>query len=94
LIFCHTGVGVEGILRQSADVEDVERRVRDYEQGDNFLTMLFLLKLDLLDFFSYSLVYLVCCVFTLTTSLAKLALHHCFITKQGVTSFYLMKMHM
>ena len=41
---CHTGVGVEGILRQSADVEDVERRVRDYEQGDNFLTILFLLK--------------------------------------------------
>jgi hypothetical protein len=28
-----TGVGVEGILRQSADVEDVERRVREYEQG-------------------------------------------------------------
>lgn len=24
---------MEGILRQSADVEDVERRVRDYEQG-------------------------------------------------------------
>lgn len=29
-----TGVGVEGILRQSADVEDVERRVREYEQGN------------------------------------------------------------
>lgn len=30
------GVGVEGILRQSADVEDVERRVLDYEQGRLF----------------------------------------------------------
>ncbi|KAJ8446853.1 hypothetical protein Cgig2_016163 [Carnegiea gigantea] len=28
-------VKVEGILRQSADVEEVERRVRDYEQGKN-----------------------------------------------------------
>ncbi|KAG6598741.1 Rho GTPase-activating protein REN1, partial [Cucurbita argyrosperma subsp. sororia] len=27
------GVKVEGILRQAADVDDVERRVRDYEQG-------------------------------------------------------------
>lgn len=27
------GVKVEGILRQAADVEDVERRVREYEQG-------------------------------------------------------------
>ncbi|XP_072991261.1 rho GTPase-activating protein 7-like isoform X3 [Typha latifolia] len=27
------GIKVEGILRQSADVEEVERRVRDYEQG-------------------------------------------------------------
>eukprot|EP00250_Pteridium_aquilinum_P012767 c20929_g1_i2 orf=1058-3787(+) len=27
------GVGVEGILRQSADVDEVEQRVRDYEQG-------------------------------------------------------------
>lgn len=42
LISCHTGVGVEGILRQSADVEDVERRVRDYEQGESFLPILFL----------------------------------------------------
>ncbi|XP_011649700.1 rho GTPase-activating protein REN1 [Cucumis sativus] len=29
------GVKVEGILRQAADVDDVERRVRDYEQGKN-----------------------------------------------------------
>lgn len=29
------GVRVEGILRQSADVDEVERRVRDYEQGKN-----------------------------------------------------------
>ncbi|CAK9312995.1 unnamed protein product [Citrullus colocynthis] len=29
------GVKVEGILRQAADVDDVERRVRDYEQGRN-----------------------------------------------------------
>jgi hypothetical protein len=28
------GVKVEGILRQSADVEEVKRRVRDYEKGD------------------------------------------------------------
>jgi hypothetical protein len=27
------GVKVEGILRQSADVEEVKRRVRDYEKG-------------------------------------------------------------
>jgi hypothetical protein len=27
------GVGVEGILRQSADVDDVDRRVKEYEQG-------------------------------------------------------------
>lgn len=29
------GTKVEGILRQSADVEEVERRVQDYEQGKN-----------------------------------------------------------
>ncbi|KAF0910562.1 hypothetical protein E2562_003001 [Oryza meyeriana var. granulata] len=29
------GVRVEGILRQSADVEEVKRRVRDYEKGKN-----------------------------------------------------------
>lgn len=28
-----TGTKVEGILRQSADVEEVERRVQEYEQG-------------------------------------------------------------
>jgi hypothetical protein len=28
------GVKVEGILRQSADVEEVKRRFRDYEKGD------------------------------------------------------------
>lgn len=28
-----TGAKVEGILRQSADVDDVENRVREYEQG-------------------------------------------------------------
>ncbi|GMP80471.1 hypothetical protein CsSME_00035556 [Camellia sinensis var. sinensis] len=29
------GVKVEGILRQAADVDDVERRIREYEQGKN-----------------------------------------------------------
>ncbi len=29
----NAGVGVEGILRQSADVDDVDRRVKEYEQG-------------------------------------------------------------
>ncbi|KAK9673583.1 hypothetical protein RND81_12G176900 [Saponaria officinalis] len=29
------GIKVEGILRQAADVEEVERRVHDYEQGKN-----------------------------------------------------------
>jgi hypothetical protein len=29
----YAGVGVEGILRQSADVDDVDRRVKEYEQG-------------------------------------------------------------
>lgn len=28
-----TGANVEGILRQAADVDDVERRVHAYEQG-------------------------------------------------------------
>jgi hypothetical protein len=27
------GVGVEGILRQCADVDDVDRRIKEYEQG-------------------------------------------------------------
>lgn len=32
------GTKVEGILRQSADVEEVDRRVQEYEQGtDNYL---------------------------------------------------------
>lgn len=30
-----TGIKVEGILRQSADVEEVEQRVKAYEQGPN-----------------------------------------------------------
>lgn len=29
-----SGVNVEGILRQAADVDDVERRIREYEQGE------------------------------------------------------------
>lgn len=33
LIEALTGVKVEGILRQAADVDDVERRVWEYEQG-------------------------------------------------------------
>lgn len=28
-----TGIKVEGILRQSADVEEVDQRVQEYEQG-------------------------------------------------------------
>lgn len=37
--FCpHTGTKVEGILRQSADVEEVERRVYEYEQGIDIVT--------------------------------------------------------
>lgn len=32
---------MEGILRQSADVEDVERRVRDYEQGSFIIVFIF-----------------------------------------------------
>jgi len=35
------GVKVEGILRQSADVEEVKRRIRDYEKGDFFGLNLF-----------------------------------------------------
>jgi hypothetical protein len=38
-IFCvDAGVGVEGILRQCADVDDVDRRVKEYEQGRNQFT--------------------------------------------------------
>lgn len=29
------GTKVEGILRQAADVEEVDRRVQEYEQGTN-----------------------------------------------------------
>lgn len=29
-----SGVNVEGILRQAADVDDVEHRIREYEQGE------------------------------------------------------------
>jgi hypothetical protein len=32
-VFFSTGTKVEGILRQSADVEEVDRRVQEYEQG-------------------------------------------------------------
>jgi hypothetical protein len=32
------GVRVEGILRQSADVDDVDQRVKEYEQGRNQFT--------------------------------------------------------
>lgn len=32
-LFFSTGTKVEGILRQSADVEEVDRRVQEYEQG-------------------------------------------------------------
>ncbi|KAH8975077.1 hypothetical protein BDL97_01G137200 [Sphagnum fallax] len=32
------GVGVEGILRQSADVDDVDQRVKEYEEGRNQFT--------------------------------------------------------
>lgn len=31
--FTPTGTKVEGILRQAADVEEVDRRVQEYEQG-------------------------------------------------------------
>ncbi|KAK9221253.1 hypothetical protein WN944_009679 [Citrus x changshan-huyou] len=33
MIFFSTGTKVEGILRQAADVEEVDRRVQEYEQG-------------------------------------------------------------
>lgn len=36
------GTKVEGILRQSADVEEVERRVQDYEQGPFCLSCYFI----------------------------------------------------
>jgi len=34
------GAKVEGILRQSADVEEVKRRVQDYELGWFFLDLI------------------------------------------------------
>lgn len=37
------GTKVEGILRQSADVEEVERRVQDYEQGPFCLSCYFII---------------------------------------------------
>ena len=40
------GVKVEGILRQSADVEEVKHRFHDYEKGDFlWLTFFFLFKM-------------------------------------------------
>lgn len=33
ILFNPTGIRVEGILRQSADVEEVESRVEKYENG-------------------------------------------------------------
>lgn len=35
--FFPTGTKVEGILRQAADVEEVDRRVQEYEQGISFI---------------------------------------------------------
>jgi hypothetical protein len=35
-LFCKSslaGIKVEGILRQAADVEEVDRRLQEYEQG-------------------------------------------------------------
>lgn len=36
---------MEGILRQAADVDEVERRVREYEQGLCFFFFLFMANL-------------------------------------------------
>lgn len=33
----YSGTKIEGILRQSADVEEVDRRVQEYEQGCHIL---------------------------------------------------------
>lgn len=33
ILFLFAGTKIEGILRQSADVEEVDRRVQEYEQG-------------------------------------------------------------
>jgi hypothetical protein len=42
LIYKYDNIGsrVEGVLRQAADVDDVERRVREYEQGLCFCSWL------------------------------------------------------
>jgi hypothetical protein len=45
------GARVEGILRQAADVDDVERRVREYEQGLCFCSLIF--WLDFASIFDY-----------------------------------------
>jgi hypothetical protein len=38
-----TGIKVEGILRQAADVDDVEHRIKEYEQG-KFIQISFVLS--------------------------------------------------
>lgn len=35
LLYSAIGTKVEGILRQAADVEEVDHRVQEYEQGKN-----------------------------------------------------------
>lgn len=52
--FVSSGTKIEGILRQSADVEEVERRVQEYEQGTNNLCQLVSLQLS----FKHTLSYL------------------------------------
>lgn len=37
ICICWTGTKVEGILRQSADVEEVDSRVQEYEQGNSIV---------------------------------------------------------
>lgn len=55
------GIKVEGILRQSADVEEVEQRVHEYEQGRlwcNLATVLiFLVSHASLSFHSFASLY-------------------------------------
>lgn len=43
LYILHAGVKIEGILRQAADVDDVEHRIREYEQGLLHVIYLFIL---------------------------------------------------
>jgi hypothetical protein len=45
-LFCPIGTKVEGILRQSADVEEVERRVQEYEQGMHFIQVVAICFID------------------------------------------------